>query len=121
MHVDITFTKRCFFSKDFSLKVGTSRSILLDEKYFWISFHDDIALLIKASLPYLLIFTLRTFENPFKEQDVSYLWESEEKVNQLLRIHGRSKLIDLLKKSQFSTMVLSCKLTISFMPTEKRV
>ena len=42
--------------------------------------------MIKASLPYLMVFTLLTFNNPLKEQDVLYLWESEEKVNQLLKI-----------------------------------
>ena len=83
----------------------TSRSILLDEKYFWISSHDDIELLVKTSLPYFLVFTLLTFTNPFKEQDVLYLWESEEKVNQLLKIDGRSKLIDLLIKRQFLIMI----------------
>ena len=93
--------------------MGTSRGILLDEKCFWISFHDDIALLIKASLPYFLVFTLLTFENSFKEQDVSYLYESEEKVNQLLKIDGTSKLIDSMIKRQFSIMILSCNLTIS--------
>ena len=36
-----------------------------------------------------------TCENSFKEQDVSYLSESEEKVNQGLKIDERSKLIDL--------------------------
>ena len=76
--------------------MGTSLSILLDENFFWISFHDDRALLIKASLPYLMVFTLLTFNNPLTEQDVLYLWESEEKVKQLLKIDGRSKLIDLM-------------------------
>ena len=76
--------------------MGTSLSILLDENIFWISFHDDRALLIKAYLPYLMVFTLLTFNNPLKEQDVLYLWESEEKVKQLLKIDGRSKLIDLM-------------------------
>ena len=76
--------------------MGTSLSILLDENIFWISFHDDRALLIKASLPYLMVFTLLTFNNPLTEQDVLYLWESEEKVKQLLKIDGRSKLIDLM-------------------------
>ena len=88
--------------------MGTSGSTFLDEKYFWMSFHDDIALLTKASLPYFLVFTLLTFKNPFKEQDVSYLWASEETVNQLLKIDGRSKLIDLLIKRQLSIMTLSC-------------
>ena len=36
---------------------------MLDEKYFWISFHDDTALLIKASLPYLFVFAISTFKN----------------------------------------------------------
>ena len=93
--------------------MGTSRTTLLDKKYFWKSFHDDIALLTKASLPYILVFTLLAFKNLFKEQDVSYLWESEEKVNQLLKIDERSKLVDLLTKRQFSIRILSCNLTIS--------
>ena len=93
--------------------MGISGSILLDEKYFWISFHDDIALLIKASLPYFLVFVLLTFKNPLKEQDVSYLWDSEKKLNQLSKIDGRLKLIDLLIKRQFSIMILSGTLTIS--------
>ena len=38
---------------------------------------------------------------------------TEEKVNQLLKIDGRSKLVDLQKKRQFSIMILSCSLTIS--------
>ena len=76
--------------------MGTSISILLDENIFWISFHDDRALLIKASLPHLVVFTLLTFNNPLKEQDVLYLWGSEEKGNQLLKIDGRSKLINLM-------------------------
>ena len=95
------------------MKCGTSRKILLDEKYFWISFHDDIALLFKAFLPYFFVFATLTFKNPFEEQNVAYLWESEEKVNQLLKIDGRPKLIDLLIKRQFSIMILSCNLTIS--------
>ena len=93
--------------------MGISGSIVLDEKYFWISFHDDIALLIKAFLPYFLVFTLLTFNNPLKKQDVSYLWDSEEKLNQLLKIDGRLKLIDLMMKRQFSIMILSGTLTIS--------
>ena len=72
-----TFVKRYYKSlgnvKDFNLKVGTSHSILLDEKYFCILFHDDIALLIKASLSCLLVFARLTFKNAFKEQDISYL------------------------------------------------
>ena len=52
------------------MKVGTSHSTLLNEKYFWILFHDDIALLIKASLPYFLAFAILTFKNPFEEQDI---------------------------------------------------
>ena len=72
-----------------------------------------MTLLIKASLPYFLVSSLLTFKNPFKEQDVLYLRESEEKVNQLLKIDGRSKLIDLLIKMQFLIMILSHNLTIS--------
>ena len=64
-------------------------------------------------LRYFLVFALLTFKNLFKEQDVSHLWESEEKVNQLLKIDGRSKLIDMLIKKQFLIMILSCNLTIS--------
>ena len=95
------------------MKVGTSHSTLLNEKYFWILFHDDIALLIKASLTYFLAFAILTFKNPFEEQDFSqHLWESEEKVNQWLKIDRRSKLINLLRKRQFSIMILSCNLTI---------
>ena len=82
MHVDITFVKSyCKFLghvtlvKTFNLKVGISQSILLDEKYFGISFHDDIVLLIKASLSYFLVFTLLTFKNPLKEQ-ISHTYES---------------------------------------------
>ena len=86
--------------------MGTSHNILLDEKYFWIPFHDDnIALLIKASLqasvPYIVVFEILTFKNPSEEQDVSYLWDSEGNVNQLLKSDGRSKLIDLLIKTYF--------------------
>ena len=91
MYVDGTFVKRYCKSlgnvKDFNLKVGPSHSILLDEKYFCILFHNDIALLIKASLSCLLVFARLTFKNAFKEQDISYLWESEENVNQLLKEH----------------------------------
>ena len=43
-----------------------------------------------------MVFTLLTFNNPLKERDVLYLCESEEKVKQLLKIDGRSKLIDLM-------------------------
>ena len=101
MHVDITFVKRY------------CKSLGNVFEYFWISFHDDIALLTKASLPHFFVFTL-TLKNPFKEQDVSYLWESEEKVNQLLKIDEISKLIDLLLiKRQFSAMILSSNLTNS--------
>ena len=89
------FSRKCFSSKDVNLKLGTLRGILLDEKCFWTSIHDDIALLIQVSLLYFLVFALLTFKNPFKEQDVSYLWESKKKVNQLLKTDGRSKLINL--------------------------
>ena len=51
--------------------------------------------MIKASPPYFLVLAMLTCENSFKEQDVSYLSESEEKVNQGLKIDERSKLIDL--------------------------
>ena len=109
MHVDITFVKSYCKSLGnvlFLKIVGASHSILLDEKYFWISLHDDLALLIKAFVPYILEFAILSFENPFKEQDVSNLWESEEKVNQSLKIDGRSKLIDILIKRQFSIIIL---------------
>ena len=75
---------------------------------FWISFHDDIALLIRASLPNFLLFAILTYKNPFKEHDVSYLSESEEKLKQWLEIEKRSKLIDLLIQRPFSIMILSC-------------
>ena len=52
-----------------------------------------------------LVFAILTFKNPFEEQDVSYHWEFEEKVSRLLKIDGRSKLIDLLIKKQFSIMI----------------
>ena len=39
-------------------------------------------ILIKASLPYLLIFEILTFKDPFEEQDVSYQREFEKSVNQ---------------------------------------
>ena len=54
-----------------------------------------------SSLPYFLVFVILTFKNPFKEQDVLYLWEPEEKIKQWLNIDGRSKLINLLKKGSF--------------------
>ena len=73
-------------------------SILLDEKYFWISFHDVMALLIKAFSTIFFGICNIKFKNSYEEQDVS---ESEEKVNQWLEIDGISKLIDLLIKRQF--------------------
>ena len=70
LYLGIKFVKRYFKSLgNFNLKVGTSRSILLDEIFFWFSFHDNIALLIKAFLPYFLVFALLTFKNPFEEDD----------------------------------------------------
>ena len=105
-------SSKYFASNDLNLKLETSSSILLDEKYFWISFHDDMTLLIKAFLPYFLVLLILNFKNFFKQQDVSYLCESEEKENQWLKIDGRSNLIDLLIKRQFSIMILLCNLTI---------
>ena len=72
-----------------------------------------MALLIKASLPYFLVFAISTFKKPFEQQNISCLWESEKKVKQLLKIDGRSKLIGLLIKWQFLIMILSYNLTIS--------
>ena len=45
-------------------------------------FHDDTALFVMASLPYFFVFTVLTFNKPFEELEVSYLCESQEKVNQ---------------------------------------
>ena len=109
-------SRKCFASNDFDLKDGTTHSILSNEKCFWISLHDDIALLIRASLPYFLVFAI-SFTNPFEEQGISYLWKSEEKVNQWLKIDARSKLIDLLIKRQFSIIISMNK---NFMLVEKR-
>ena len=66
------------YSNDFNLKNETSCSIQLDVKYFWISLHGDIALLIRAFLSYFLVFAILTFKNHFEKQDVSYQWKSEE-------------------------------------------
>ena len=97
MHV----SRKCFASNDFNLK--DEHHILLDEKYFGISFHNDTALLVRASLPYFLVFAILTFKNPLEEQYVSYLSQFEQNVNQWLKIDGRWKLIDLLiKKAIFN-------------------
>ena len=71
-----------------------------------------------ASLPYFFVFTVLTFNKPFEELEVSELCESEEKVNQLLKIGGRSKLIDLLINKQFSIIILSGSLMISYLKKE---
>ena len=81
-------------------------------------FHDDTALFVMASLPYFFVFTVLTFNKPFEELEVSELCESEEKVNQLLKIGGRSKLIDLLINKQFSVIILSGSLMISYLKKE---
>ena len=38
---------------------------------FNITLHDDIALVIKDSLPYFLVFTVLTFNKPFEELEFS--------------------------------------------------
>ena len=76
-------------------------------------FHDNIALFVMASLPYFSVFTVLTFNKPFEELEVSQLSESEEKVNQWMKIGGRLKLIDLLINKQFSIIILSGGLIIS--------
>lgn len=60
-------------------------------------------ILIKASLPYLLIFEILTFKDPFEEQDVSYQREFEKSVNQWLKINERSKFVRFTK--QLSIMI----------------
>ena len=81
-------------------------------------FHDDTALFAMASLPYFFVFTVLTFNKPFEELEASALCESEEKVNQLLKIGGRLKLIDLLINKQFSIIILSGSLIISYLKKE---
>ena len=56
-----------------------------------------------SSLPYLLIFEILTFKDPFEEQDVSYQREFEKSVNQWLKINERSKFVRFTK--QLSIMI----------------
>ena len=81
-------------------------------------FHDDTALFVMASLRYFFVFTVLTFKKPFEKLEASELCESEEKVNQLLKIGGRLKLIDLLINKQFSIIILSGSLIISYLKKE---
>ena len=50
-----------------------------DEIIFWTLFYDHVALFIMASLPYLLVLTVLTFNKSFEEIEVSQLRGSEEK------------------------------------------
>ena len=106
-------TTKCFFNNDFNLGDGTSRSILLNEKYVLILFYDDISPFIRASVTYLLIFPILSCKNSFEKECILYLWESDEKVNQWFKIYERLNVIDLLIRRQFSIMILSCNFTIS--------
>ena len=65
-----------------------------------------------ASLPYAFAFKILTFKKPFEDLDVSWFFESEEKVKMIEKLRGL-KLIDLLINKQFPIIILSGSLIIS--------
>ena len=79
---------------------------------FWRLFSVFIALYITASLPFDFVLKDFTLSIPFSEHDVSYLFVSEEKSSQLLKMSGNWLFRDLLTKKQFSIEIFSGSLIV---------
>ena len=72
-----------------------------------------LAILIKASLPYVVVLTVGFFRWPLVANEVSLVWAVEDNINQLSKIGNNILMTYFLMKSfQFSVLILSGSFTI---------
>ena len=96
------------FVKDSNRSQREKFSVFLEREYWlWVLFHVFVAILIKAPLPYVVAVTVGIFRWTLAANELSWLWQVEENVNQLLKMGSNLLLTYLLRKRQFSILILS--------------